>query len=364
MNEANIMHTILINSLFVVIAIGFVAYIIEKKTRIKILTDEIEAEPIKYTSTTFNCSSYSEEFIGRLILLALIGVIISVPVLYFMNNPYYGIMSLIIIILFLALINFSPYYITIENGKIYYRHLIDTLNKTIVIPLAKVDRITYWEETVIKKVLSLNINEGICIDINVLLMSNYEEIYTALNQYIENRDNVVIPDNIRYKYSYSNNKDSYIPKYNGRIKVKRSSDYILLMILLISIESVTVFSFLFGYHDIITIIAMVIIPLIMLKLIPYKICFYNDRIEYRHILHTHGKTEIIFTNDISHIEIISKMSHFVSHSEHRLRHIRMKHYTLNIYKNDKDIISLNLLYENMGDIQQIARIINSRSIDN
>ena len=102
MNGGNTMHIILVNSMFVVIVIGFIAYIIEKKSKIKNLIAKIEAEPIKYNSTTFNCSSNSNELIGRLILFGLIGVIISVPILYFMNSSYYGMMSLIIIILFLS----------------------------------------------------------------------------------------------------------------------------------------------------------------------------------------------------------------------------------------------------------------------
>lgn len=355
------MHTILVNSIFVVIAIGFIAYIIEKKARIKRLIAEIEAEPIKYNSHSFNCCSISNEFIGRLILLGLIGVIISVPILYFMNNSYYGMMSLIIIILFLALINFLPYYITIENDKIYYRHLINTLNKTITIPLSKLERITYWEEPSIKKILSLNINDFTSIDINVLLMSNYEEIADSINNYIENREKVVNPNTIRYNYK---EKSTYITELDKRIKVKTSNDYILLMIVLMAIESVTVFSFFDGYHDIITIISIIVIPLIMLKLLPYKIYFYGDRIEYKHMIHTRNRIETIFSNDISHIDIVSKISSFTTYNNHHRNRTRLKHYTLNIYKKDKNIISLNLLYENMGDVKQIADIINSQDISN
>ncbi len=353
------MHTILVNSMFIVIVIGFIAYIIEKKARIKRLIAEIEAEPIKYNSHSFNCCSVSNEFIGKLILLGLIGVIISVPILYFMNNSYYGMMSLIIIILFLALINFSPNYIIIENEKIYYRHLINTLNETITIPLSKLERITYWEETSIKKTLSLNINDFTCIDINVLLMSNYEEIADAINNYIENREKVVNPNIIRYNYK---EKSTYITKLDKKIKVKTSTDYILLMIVLMAIEGVTVFSFFVGYHDIITVIAIIVIPLIMLKLLPYKIYFYGDRIEYKHMFHTRNRIETIFTNDISHIDIVSKLSSFTTYNNHHRNRTKVKYYTLNIYKKDKDIISLNLLYENMGDVKQIVDIINSRDI--
>lgn len=356
------MHKILVNSMFVVITIGFIAYIIEKKVRIRKLIAEIEAEPIKYNSTSFNCSSVSNKFIGILILIGLIGVIISVPILYFMNNSYYGMMSLIIMILFLALINFSPYDITIKDEKIYYRHLIDTLNQTITIPLSKLERITYWEETSIKKILSLNINDFICIEINVLLMYNYEEIIDALNKYIENREKVVTQNTIRYDCK---EKSEYTAELDKRIKVKTSNDYILLIILLIVIESVTIFSFFVGYHDRATIIATVVIPLIMLKLLPYKIYFYGDRIEYKHLIHTHNTIETIFTNDISHIEITTKVSSFTTYNNNRNR-TRLKHYTLNIYKNnkEKDIISLNLLYENMGDVKQIVDIINSLGTNN
>ncbi len=355
------MHKILVNSMFGVIVIGFIAYIIEKKYKIKKLIAEIEAEPIKYNSTTFNCSSVSNELIGRLILLGLIGVIISVPILYFMNNSYYGVMSLIIIILFLALINFSPYYMIIENEKIYYRHLIDTLNKTIIIPLSKLERVTYCEETTMKKILSLNINEFICIDVNVVIMTNYEEIMNALNSYIERREKAVSSNIIRYNCE---EKSKYITESDNRIKVKRSNDYILLMIVLIAIEITTIFSFFFGYHDIITIIAIIIIPLIMLKLIPYKIYFYGDRIEYKHIIHTHNKIETIFTNDISHIEIVSPISNFTIYNDNHRNRTRVKHYILNIYKRNKEIITLNLLYENMRDIKQIADIVNLRNTSN
>ncbi len=213
---------------FAVIVIGVIAYIIEKNLRLKKLIAGIEAEPIKYNSTTFNCSSFSNKLIVRLILMYLIVAIISVPILYFMNNSYYRMMSLISIILFLAFIIFFPHYIIIENEKIYYRHLINTLNKTIVIPLSKLERITYWEETTIKKILSLNINEVICIDINVLLMSNFEDIMNALNNYIERRERVVT---------------SNITESDKRIKVKRNNDYILLMIELMAIEIFTIFCF-------------------------------------------------------------------------------------------------------------------------
>lgn len=355
------MHTILVNSMFLVIAIGFIAYIIEKKFKIKRLIAEIEAEPIKYNSNSFDCCSVSNEFIGRLILLGLIVVIISVPILYFMNNLYYGMMSLIIIILFLALINFSPYYITIENEKIYYRHLINTLNETITIPLSKLERMTYWEETTVKKILSLNINDFICIDINVLLMNNYEEIADAINNYIENREKVVTPNDIKYNYKQ---KSTYTTKLDKKIKVKSGNDYILLMILLMAIEGVTIFSFFAGYHDIVTIVAIIVIPLIMLKLLPYKIYFYGDRIEYKHIIHTRNRIETIFTNDISYIDIVSKISRFTTYNNHHRNRTRLKYYTLNIYKKDKDIVSLNLLYENMGDVKQIVDIISARTTSN
>lgn len=355
------MHTILVNSMFIVIVIGFIAYIIEKKARIKRLIAEIEAEPIKYNSHSFNCCSVSNEFIGKLILLGLIGVIISVPILYFMNNSYYGMMSLIIIILFLALINFSPHYIIIKNEKIYYRHLINTLNKNIIIPLSKLERITYWEETSIKKILSLNINDFICIDINVLLMSNYEEIVNAINGYIKNREKIVFPNAIRYNCE---EKSTYTTELDNRIKVKTSNDYILIMIVLMAIESSTIFSFFVGYHDIITIIAILIIPFIMLKLIPYRIYFYGNRIEYKHIIHTHNRIETIFTNDISNIEIVSIISSFTTYNNHHRNRTRAKHYTLNIYTRDKNIITLNLLYENMGDVKSIVDIINSRTTNN
>lgn len=353
------MSTILINFMFVVIAIGFIAYIIEKKIRIKRLIAEIEAEPIKYNSNSFSCCSVSNEFISRLILLCLVGVIISVPILYFMNNPYYGMMSLIIIILFLALINFSPYYITIRNNKIYYRHLVDTLNETITIPLSKLEGITYWEETSLKKVLSLNINDFTCIDINVLLMSNYEEIANAINKYIANREKVGNPNTIRYNYK---EESTHITELDKRIKVKTSNDYILLMIVLMAIEGVTVFSFFAGYHDIITITAIIVIPLIMLKLLPYKIYFYGDRIEYKHIIHTRNRIETIFLKDISYSEIVTKTLSATTYNNHHRKQNKVKYYTLNIYKKDNDTISLNLLYEKMGDVKQIVDIINSQDI--
>lgn len=113
-----------------------------------------------------------------------------------------------------------------------------------------------------------------------------------------------------------------------------------------------------------TIIAMIVIPLIMLKLIPYNIYFYGDRIEYRHIIHTRNKIETIFTNDIDHIEIIQKVSTLTTYNDHHRNRTKVRHYTLNIYKKDKDIVSLNLLYENMGDVKQIADIINSQDIIN
>ena len=129
-----------------------------------------------------------------------------------------------------------------------------------------------------------------------------------------------------------------------------------------AIEGVTVFSFFVGYHDIITVSAIIVIPLIMLKLLPYKIYFYGDRIEYKHMFHTRNRIETIFTNDISHIDIVSKLSSFTTYNNHHRNRTKVKHYTLNIYKKDKDIISLNLLYENMGDVKQIVDIINSRDI--
>ena len=349
--------------MFVVIVIGFIAYIMEKKSKIKRLIAEIEAEPLKYTSNTFNCSSISNELIGRLILLMLIGAIISVPILYFMNNSYYGMMSLIIIILFLALINFSPHYIIIENEKIYYRHLINTLNKTITIPLSRLERITYWEESTIKKILSLNINDFIYIDINIFLMSNYEEIVNSINSYIKNREKIVFPNAIRYNCEEKNIYTT-TTELDSRIKVKTSNDYILLIIVLMAIESFIIFNFFFIYHDTLTIIAMLIIPLIMLKLVPYRIYFYGDRIEYKHIIHTKNRIEIIFTNDISNIEIVSKISSFTRYNNRHRNRIRVKHYTLNIYKRNKDIITLNLLYENMGDVKSIVDIVNSRTTSN
>lgn len=68
-------------------------------------------------------------------------------------------------------------------------------------------------------------------------MTNYEEIADSLNSYIKNREKVVIPNTIRYDY---NEKSKYTNELDKRIKVKRSNDYILLMIVLIAIESVTI----------------------------------------------------------------------------------------------------------------------------
>ena len=236
---------------------------------------------------------------------------------------------------------------------------ITTLNETITIPLSKLEGITYWEETSLKKVLSLNINDFTCIDINVLLMSNYEEIANAINKYIANREKVGNHNTIRYNYK---EESTHITELDKRIKVKTSNDYILLMIVLMAIEGITVFSFFAGYHDIITITAIIVIPLIMLKLLPYKIYFYGDRIEYKHIIHTRNRIETIFLKDISYSEIVTKTLTATTYNNRHRKQNKVKYYTLNIYKKDNDTISLNLLYEKMGDVKQIVDIINSQDI--
>lgn len=338
--------------MFVVIIVGFIAYIIEKKIRIKKLISSIELEPEKYSfNSNYNICSNSNSILGKIILFALIIIIISTPILYFMGSPYYGVMSLIIIILFLALINFSPYYITINDGKIYYKHLIDTLNQTIIIPISKIERITYWEETSIKKILSLYINELLSIDINVLLVSDYEEIIKVLDIYMNTKEETKIKSNIQY--NLNNTK---------KIKVRTNTGYKLLMILCMAFEAVTIFSVFIGYHDIVTITALIGIPLFMLKFLPYKIVFYGDRLEYKHLLHTHNKIEEIYIKDINNTDVVSDTLSYTRYTKnYGSKTTKVKHYILNIYKKDNDIISLRLFYENMGDVKQISNIINSNN---
>lgn len=339
-----------INLMFVVIVVGFIAYIIEKRIRIKKMIGFIQQEPEKYTfNSNYNICSNSNGILGNIILLALVLIVIITPILYFMGSPYYGVMSLIMIILFLALINFSPYYINIEDGKISYRHLIDTLNQTITIPITKIERITYWEETSIKKILSLYINELLSIDINILLISNYEEIIKVLDNYMNSKENTNIENNIQYNF------DS-----KKKIKVRTHTDYKLLMIVCMAIEAVTIFSVFIGYHDIVTISAIIAIPLFMFRFLPYKIVFYGDRLEYKHVLHTHNKVEKIFINDINNADIIGDTLGYTRYTKNNgSKTTKVKHYILNIYKKDGDIISLRLFYENMGDVKQIVNIINS-----
>lgn len=344
--------TFFINLMFAVIIVGFIAYIIEKRVRIKKVVNAIQAEPEKYSyNINYSICSNSNNFLGKIILLVLIGIIIITPILYFMNNSYYGVMSLIIIILFLALINFSPYYISIKNGNIYYKHLIDTLNQTITVPISKIERITYWEETSIKKLLSLNINDLLSIDINVLLISNYEEIIRILDDYMNSKEKTNTQNYIQYDFDNSK-----------KIKVRTNTDYKLLMILCMALEAVTIFSFFIGYHDILTITAIIAIPLYMLKLLPYKIVFYGDKLEYKHFLHTHNKIEEIYISDISNANIVEDTLRYTNYTKNHGSHTtKVRHYILNIYKKDNDIISLRLFYENMGDVKQIANIINSNN---
>lgn len=357
------MHTILINTLFVVIIIGFIAYIIEKRIRIKKLMSEIQAEPFKYeNSVDYEYCSISNSILGKVILIALIGVIVSVPILYLMNNLYYGMMSLIIIILFLALINFSPYYVEIKNGNLYYRHLIDTLNQTITVPISKIEHITYWEETSLKKILSLCINNAFSIDINVLLISNYEQMIDILDNYIKNREKIIVQNHIRYNEGENIKSDNTTNgNFRDKIKVRTSNDCILLIVLFMAIEIATIFSFFMGYHDIVTIAIIIVIPLFMLKLFPYKIVFYGDRIEYKHIIHTRNRTEVIYVKDIGNIDIVEETLSYTSYNNHHRHRTKVRHYRLNIYKKDTDIISFKLLYENMGDVKQMADIINSKN---
>lgn len=135
-------------------------------------------------------------------------------------------------ILFLLLMIFFPYYIEIKNGKLYYRHLINTLNQTITIPIGKIDRVTYWEETSIKKILSLCINDTFNININVLFISNYNQMIDILDNYMENREKNINQNHIRYNESNNiTNKN-----FGDKIKVRTSNDYILLMVLLMVIE--------------------------------------------------------------------------------------------------------------------------------
>ncbi len=102
----------------------------------------------------------------------------------------------------------------------------------------------------------------------------------------------------------------------------------------------------------------------MLKLIPYKIYFYGNRIEYKHLIHTHNKVKTILTNDISRIKVVSQISSFTTYNHNYRNRNRVKHYSLNIYTKNEGIITLNLLYENMGDLKQIADIVNLQNVNN
>lgn len=63
--------------------------------------------------------------------------------------------------------------------------------------------------------------------------------------------------------------------------------------------------------------------------------------------------------DISNLDIVEETLNYTSYNDNHRNKIR--HYVLNIYKNDKGINSFKLFYENMGDVKQITDIINRRN---
>ena len=334
MNEKYI--TILSNLIPIFIFLGLVASLYDRNKKIKKIKEIIKNEPVKYNYSYKNITIYSDSnSIYCRIIIALIGVLLCIMILlFFLKIKSYYIISVFVILLYLELIELSPYHIRIEEGNLYYRHLVNTLNKTIIIPIEIIDNISYTDYSKREKNLSININFDLLININLSLVKNSNDIIYELYSYI--------------KYRKKNKSVNYTIE-NKNIKIGLSYGYIFIFLELLIFEFVTIYSMFNGYQDIITILCASILPVIATLIFPYKIWCENDILKYKHFWYTQNKEISINIYQIDSISIITEKRRYDTFYIHKL-----------VIKYKYDLYVVPLYFKNIVDAVKLINYIKNK----
>lgn len=336
MNEKYI--TILSNLIPILIFIGLVVSLYDRNKKIKRIKEIIKNEPVKYNYSYKNITVFSDSnsIYGR-IIIALIGVLLCIMLLLFLLKiKSFYIISVFLILLYLELIELSPYHIRIEEGNLYYRHLVNTLNKTIIIPIEVIDNISYTDYSKREKNLSIYINLDLLININLSLVKNSNDIIYELYSYI--------------KYRNKNKSVNYIIE-NKNIKIGLSYGYIFIFLELLIFEFVIIYSLFNGYQDIITVLCAIILPVIAKLLFPYKIWCENDILKYKHFWYTRNKEININIYQIDSISMTTekKQRRYFTFYMHKLV-IRYKY----------DLYVVPLYFKNIVDAVKMINYIKNK----
>ncbi len=332
------MEILLLNTLLILIIIGIIGNLIEKKIRLNILIKDIEKEQIKYSNINRNISSNSNNLYTKIILIAIGVVIATIIVMFILGSEESSGFAFPLLLLFAALVLFSPYYIRIENDRIEYKHLINTLNKVVVIPIGKIDSISYLDESIVKKDLTMKIGQ-VTIAINLNMVNNREQIERILTEYIYNRGSVIGQEITKDQY----NNNIYVDK---EINVKSNNDYILGIIVAIVMWTVMII----GGVDIVSGVMMAIGTVGLICVTPYKIKLEDNKLVYKHIIRTKNQRKEIDVRHINHMDI--------SDSHISYKRSRITYYELKIVTSNGEEKILRLLFEKYEDVKYLVDTIN------
>lgn len=327
----------LTNMIPFLIVLGLLSSLNNTNTKLKKLLKTIEQEPIKYNNYPKYLSiQTTSKDIYSYVIKRLIAISLGAMIIFFiLKNQNYYLFSVLAIFLYLLLIEYTPYYITIKEGKLCYKHLINTLNRTIEIPIGKIENISFFEYTEKEKFLLLYINSDTLIDINLSLVANYADIIEELDKYMCYRKNI---DNRQI-----NNKE--------RIKIRNNFISFLIIVANFFIyEIVGIYSLFHGYHDIVTKAITVLFPILTVIIYPYKIKYQNKTIQYKHFVFTFNKTKTIELDKIDSISIYRELTSTFQITVYR--------YWLIIITQDKQI-KVPLAFKNKSDVLRLVNCVNN-----
>lgn len=330
--------TILSNLIPILIFIGLISSLYDRNKKIKRIKEIIKNEPVKYNYNSNNINIFSDSnSIYSRIIIVLIGVLLGIMLLLFLLKiKSFYIISVFVILLYLELIELSPYHIRIEEGNLYYRHLVNTLNKTIIIPIEVIENVSYTDYSKREKNLLLYINLDLLININLALVNNSNDIIYELHSYI--------------KYRKKNENVNYINE-NKNVQIRLSYGYIFIILELLIFELAIIYSLFNGYHDIITILCAILLPTIAIFIFPYKICCENDILKFKHFWYTRNKETNINIYQIDSISMITEKKHF-RYSIFYTHKLVIRH------KYDLDIVPL--YFKNIADAVKMINYIKTK----
>ena len=343
------METIWVIAMLGIITITVFFVVIESYRRTKKMKRKIAEEPIKYeigqNDTTIESFPYPNIKLQVLTISFMILLFICVPILYFVFHVFWGIsvlMCLGILLLFVAFSNFSPYVIKLENNTLYIKQIIETNNQYLVIPMEKIEYVTYGKNDT-QEIFSIIINESFTIEINAKSIQNAILLAQVITQCLQDR-----------KY-IAEEKDKL-----NRIKVRKDGDYIVFMIPCLAVWLLNTFV-LFNSFNWTSLLFEILIPSFILKMIPYSIICYHDKVCYKHLFYTRNREKEINFDDIKEITISNDTK--TVHTKNKIgasRVHRLDFQNLKIYTKDESVISIPLIFEDKGDIFYIIRLVQSK----